>query len=158
MRATCRDSGGRVVASPISCSNASLAEIDPPVLRHLTRLGRDTANADEFDCSHWTPGLGQRNEESVPNRFGDPSRAHVRIQAAFQKHVDNAISKTVNLPTVASPRDAVAAYLLAYRLGCKGVAVFRCGSKSEPMLELGLCETPEERGHFTRCDPQACRL
>ena len=54
--------------------------------------------------------------------------------------------------------DVAAAYLLAHQLGCKGVTVFRYGSKAEPMLELGLGETPEEREHFAKCDPEACRL
>jgi ribonucleoside-diphosphate reductase alpha chain len=48
--------------------------------------------------------------------------------------------------------------MLAYQLGCKGVTVFRCGSKSEFALELGLGETQEEREHFTKCDPEACRF
>ena len=83
---------------------------------------------------------------------------HVRIQTAFQKHVDNAVSKTVNLPSDASPEEVAAAYRLAYRLGCKGITVFRYGSKSEPILQLGLGETPEEREYFTKCDPGACRV
>jgi len=79
-------------------------------------------------------------------------------RAAFQKHVDNAVSKTVNLPAEASPNDVAAAYRLAYQLGCKGVTVFRYGSKPEGMLQLGLGEAPEEREYFTKCDPGACRL
>ena len=80
------------------------------------------------------------------------------MQAAFQKHVDNAVSKTVNLDENCSPADVSAVYRLAYELGCKGVTVFRYESKSQGVLQLGLGESPEEREHFAKCDPGACRL
>lgn len=62
---------------------------------------------------------------------------HVRMQAVFQKHVDNAVSKTVNLPHDATIDDVRKVYMLAYKLGCKGITVYRYGSKKEQVLYSG---------------------
>jgi ribonucleoside-diphosphate reductase alpha chain len=70
---------------------------------------------------------------------------HVRMQAAFQKYTDNAVSKTVNLPSDASVEDIKKVYDLAWNLKCKGVTVFRYGSKPEQVLYIGEIKTKERQ-------------
>jgi ribonucleoside-diphosphate reductase alpha chain len=62
---------------------------------------------------------------------------HVNIQSAFQKYTDNAVSKTVNLPENAAVKDVKRVFSLAYKLKCKGITVYRYGSKPEQVLNIG---------------------
>ncbi|MBI4286362.1 MAG: adenosylcobalamin-dependent ribonucleoside-diphosphate reductase [Chloroflexi bacterium] len=61
---------------------------------------------------------------------------HVRMQAIFQKYSDNSVSKTVNLPAEATPEDIRRIYTLAYELKCKGITIYRYGSKRQQVLTL----------------------
>ena len=86
-----------------------------PSIQHLTRLPADLRRL--FVTAH------------------DISPAHhVRMQAAFQRSSDSAVSKTINLPTAATKADVADAFLLAHRLACKGLTVFRTGSREQQVL------------------------
>lgn len=77
---------------------------------------------------------------------------HVKMQAVFQKYTDNAVSKTVNLPNDATVEDVRKIYELAWRLKCKGVTVFRYGSKPEQVLYIG--EVKTETGKFVTAESE----
>jgi len=81
-------------------------------------------------------GLPADLRRLFPTTFEVSVEYQVKMQAAFQRHVDNAVSKTVNLAPEATREDVAAAFWLAYNLGLKGITVYRYGSRAGQVLSL----------------------
>jgi ribonucleoside-diphosphate reductase alpha chain len=83
------------------------------------------------------PKVPQQVKELFVTAFEIPPVSHVKIQAAFQEYTDNAVSKTINFPRDATRDEVKEAFLLAYREKCKGITIYRSGSKPTQVLACG---------------------
>lgn len=120
---------------------AHLREVHPHFIKVAKQRGfyrEDTmdilARAHSIKDMSWVP---QDVRDVFLTSYDVPAEEHVRMQAVFQGHVDNAVSKTINLPPEASPGDIRRIYLLAHELGCKGITVYREGSRPAQVLTAG---------------------
>lgn len=82
-------------------------------------------------------------------------QAHVKMQAAFQSATDNAITKTINMASNVTPKDIEDAYILAWRLGCKGLTVYRDRTKANQVFEFGGSQNYSEKKMFCPNDNMA---
>jgi ribonucleoside-diphosphate reductase alpha chain len=123
----------------------------PEVNEHFLRVAKDRGFYSD-DLMKEISDKGTIQEiESIPEDIKEVFKVaadiapewHVRMQAAFQKHTDGAISKTINFPNSATVEQVREAYLLAYKLSCKGITVYRDGSRAYQVLTTGKKEKDE---------------
>jgi ribonucleoside-diphosphate reductase alpha chain len=140
----------------------TLIELNPLFLRYAQQKGfysdqlvRDLLSRGSLSGLEAIP---QAAKELFRTALEIAPEVHLRIQAAFQRHTNNSVSKTVNMPQSATVADVAEVYRRAWTLGLKGITVYRYGSKEDQVLRLGVDETPEQHEHFARCDPHACKV
>ena len=141
---------------------APLTEINPIFLRWAEAHRLDASGLVEQALAagslRGVSGVPERARRLFVTAGEVPVRQHLLIQQAFQRHVDNAVSKTINLPHDATRADVAQAYQDGWTLGLKGLTIYRSGSRPAQVLTLGVDEDPAAREFFTRCDPGACRV
>ena len=118
-----------------------MIEVNPVLTAKLKELGLYTDQLLKKIASEGTIAHCQEIPEEVRRIFVCSHDIkpidHIKMQAAFQKYTDNAVSKTVNFPREATRNEVRDVYLLAYKEGCKGVTIYRDGSREEQVLNIG---------------------
>jgi ribonucleoside-diphosphate reductase alpha chain len=133
-------------------------EIHPPLEKLGHRQGWLTADVREALMEGTPPaeipGIPKDLAEALVTAHEVPAEWHVKMQAAFQANVDNAVSKTVNLPATATLDDVDGVFRLAFESGCKGITVYRDGSRSGQTLSSSVAAGEQTDGAQPSSSPR----
>jgi len=136
-----------------------LSELNPLLEDKMKKMGI------KLDTAELIANRGNIQEMDVPDDIKKvfrtahdiPPKDHVMIQAAFQENVDNAVSKTINLPNQATVEEVLDAYMLAWEQGCKGITVYRDGSRQVQVLSSSAPkDRPEDLKGITKKMQTGC--
>jgi ribonucleoside-diphosphate reductase alpha chain len=119
--------------------DVALEEEHPALLQRLRALSAEGALPRILanGRARGVPGVPEEIQRVFATAHDVAPEVHVRMQAAFQRHVDNGVSKTINLPREATVAEVARAFQLAWELGCKGITVYRDGSRQGQVLVGG---------------------
>ena len=104
------------------------------------------ARVAETGSVHGVDGVPEKWQKILVTAHEITPEWHVRMQAAWQKNLDNAVSKTINLPNGAVVSDVAKAYVSAYELGCMGITIYRDGCKEWQVLNIGTKKEENKEG------------
>lgn len=138
--------------------NEKLIEVHYLLEEKLKEMGLYSRDVMDKIAEHGTVGHIDFIPEEIRNVFVTAHEIepiwHIRMQSIFQKHTDNAVSKTVNFRNNATLDDVKTVYLLAYKLGCKGVTIYRDGSRDGQVINVGKAEDKNKKEHAPRQRPE----
>lgn len=127
-----------------------LLDVNQPFAKYFEKRPEVITHASQTGTLQGCKGIAEEERSLFRTALELSPSEHLDIQEAFQKYTDNAVSKTINLRESAKASEVEESYLSAWKRELKGVTVFRYGSKSSQILELGLTNP--------KCEPEGCKL